>query len=215
MTFSLSLTEEERYKFKTITLLLHGEITNGEAAGRLGVSSRQVKRMKKAVRQKGMVAVIHQLKGKPSNHTINREIKEEALQQIREQYPDFKPGFATEKLVENHAIHVSSDTVLRWMSEEGLWKPRHHKKTGAYRSWRPRKEYYGAMQQFDGSYHDWFEGRYRDEAGGIGEICLLLSVDDATGKITRAWFSVNEGVTFLLRFDSFLMNLDMYSHFMR
>lgn len=200
MTFPLSLTDKERYKFKTMKLLLHGAITNGEAAGRLGVSPRQVKRMKKAVRQKGMGAVIHQLKGKQGNHKINREIKEEALQQIREKYADFKPGFATEKLVENHAIHVSSDTVLRWMSEEGLWKPRHHKKTGVYRSWRPRKEYYGEMQQFDGSYHDWFEGRYRDEAGGIVEICLLLSVDDATGKITRAWFSVNEGVVAVFQF---------------
>jgi len=32
------------------------------------------------------------------------------------------------------------------------------------------------MQQFDGSYHKWFEGRGP-------ESCLLLSVDDATGNI--------------------------------
>jgi hypothetical protein len=46
----------------------------------------------------------------------------------------------------------------------------------------------GAMEQFDGSYHRWIEGL--DE-----ELCLLLSIDDATGKITKACFGTNEGVT--------------------
>jgi hypothetical protein len=45
------------------------------------------------------------------------------------------------------------------------------------------------MQQFDGSYHDWFEGR-----DGIGKACLLLSIDDATGKVTKARFAHDEGV---------------------
>jgi hypothetical protein len=37
------------------------------------------------------------------------------------------------------------------------------------------------MSQFDGSYHDWLEGRCIDQ-GLEEEQCLLLSVDDATGK---------------------------------
>jgi hypothetical protein len=44
------------------------------------------------------------------------------------------------------------------------------------------------MQQFDGSYHKWFEDRGKEE-------CLLASIDDATGKITQAEFTDNEGVT--------------------
>jgi len=36
------------------------------------------------------------------------------------------------------------------------------------------------MSQFDGSYHDWFEGRCIDK-NLEKEQCLLLSVDDATG----------------------------------
>jgi hypothetical protein len=43
------------------------------------------------------------------------------------------------------------------------------------------------MEQFDGSYHLWFEER-------SGEHCLLASIDDATGKITKAVFAKNEGV---------------------
>src|SRR3989344_1079046 len=80
-----------------------------------------------------------------------------------------------------------------WMNESGLWKT-HKQKKAEYRSWRPRKEYYGELEQFDGSYHYWFENRYKDKSSGLIEVCLLLSVDDATGKITHAEFADNEGV---------------------
>jgi hypothetical protein len=42
------------------------------------------------------------------------------------------------------------------------------------------------MIQYDGSYHDWFEGR-----GEISEVCLLVSVDDATETVF-ARFDENE-----------------------
>jgi len=45
------------------------------------------------------------------------------------------------------------------MIQEKLWKPRKQKQL-SYRSWRPRKEYFGELQQFDGSYHHWFENRF-------------------------------------------------------
>jgi hypothetical protein len=43
------------------------------------------------------------------------------------------------------------------------------------------------MEQYDGCYHHWF-GPQADES------CLLLAVDDATGKITKAWFDHHEGI---------------------
>ena len=43
------------------------------------------------------------------------------------------------------------------------------------------------MEQFDGSYHRWIGSS--DE-----ELCLLLSIDDATGRITKAQFDHHEGV---------------------
>lgn len=148
----------------------------------------------------GKVAVIHKLKGRTSNHHIPLTIKEEILQIIKNKYSDFKPAFATEKLLENHQITITSQTVRVWMNEEGLWKTHKQKKTGEYRSWRPRKEYFGEMQQFDGSYHHWLEKRYCDENGEPIEVCLLASIDDATGKITQAEFASNEGVVAVFTF---------------
>lgn len=123
------------------------------AAKLLGISSRQIRRLRNKVKKEGMSAVVHKLKGKCSNHRIDPLVKEKKLTVLRKTYSDFKPTFATEKLEELHNIRISYGTIRLWMIAEGLWKTHRQKKTGEYRSWRPRKEYFGELQQFDGSYH--------------------------------------------------------------
>lgn len=194
-----SLTDKEQYKFEVVSLAIEKKIRNRQAAKMLGLSIRQVKRLKNSVRKNGEVGIIHRLKGKTGNNRIQETVKQKALQYIKEKYLDFKPTFANEKLQDSHNIFISPETIRLWMIKEGLWTARKQKDL-LYRSWRPRKEYYGEMQQFDGSYHDWFEGRFRDLVGNIIETCLLLSVDDATGKITSAMFADNEGVVAVFSF---------------
>lgn len=186
------LTSSEEYRYDVISQVINHEIKPGTAAKLLGVSTRQIRRLRVAVEENGFVAVIHRLKGRESNHTISRDVRKKALDLIQKNYSDFKPKLATEKLEEKHGIHITSQTIRVWMNEEGLWKVRRQKQS-TYRSWRPRKNYYGELIQFDGSYHHWFEDRYKDEFGN-GEACMLAAIDDATGQITKATFSANEGV---------------------
>lgn len=193
------LTPAEQEKAAILTLAIKGKVTNSHAAKQLRLSIRQVQRAKAAIRKDGIAAVVHRLKGKPGNHRIAEDIKEKSLRVIKEKYSDFKPSFATEKLAENHSITISYGTTRLWMIEENLWKPRKQKQI-TYRSFRPRKEYFGELQQFDGSYHCWFEDRYMDADGNPIEVCLLASIDDATGKITRAEFLANEGVIAVFTF---------------
>lgn len=193
MAFSAPLTPKEREKLTTINRAIRKEITNSQATKLLGVSLRQVKRLKRQVRLNGASGVVHQLKGRAGNHQLPPAVKDEALAIIRRQYPDFKPSFAAEKLRENHQLKVSPETVRRWLIAEGLWKP-HRQKAAVYRSWRARKESYGELEQFDGSYHYWLEDRYPDKDGTPRELCLLAAIDDATGRITRAAFAAHEGV---------------------
>ena len=193
------LTSLEQEKATIFMAAIEGEITNGEAAKQLRLSIRQVQRVKVAIRKDGITAVVHQLKGKLSNHSYDESDKRKVLKKIKATYADFKPKFATEKLQETDAIPMTSQTIRVWMTEEGLWKPRKQKQT-VYRSWRPRKEYFGELQQFDGSYHYWFENRYLDSEGNPIEVCLLAAIDDATGKITKAVFAPNEGVVAVFTF---------------
>lgn len=192
-------TVEEQYKFDVITKVLQKQIKSGQAAKILGISSRQVRRLAQAVNRNGKTALVHKLKGKPSNHQLEQSVKEKVLQLVREKYADFKPTFAAEKLQENDHVSINPQTLRRWMAANSLWKTRKQKQV-TYRSWRPPKEYFGEMEQFDGSYHHWFEDRYCDLDGNPIEVCLLAAIDDATGKITKAQFSANEGVVAVFLF---------------
>lgn len=194
------LQNPKQQKFLVISSLLKKQLTNSQAARMLGISIRQIQRLKTVVRKHGAGALTHGLKGRKSNRSIDENIKKEIIEEIRKRYSDFKPGFATEKLQEQSQLKITSQTIRVWMTEEGLWKPHKQKKTGQYRSWRPRKEYFGEMQQFDGSYHFWFEKRFIDSNDNPIEVCLLASIDDATGKITKASFSANEGVIAVFTF---------------
>lgn len=102
------MTSREKYKIEIITKIINKEMRQGVAAKLLGISPRQIRRLKIAVLDNGENAVVHGLKGKRSNHRIQNAVKENTLKLIRELYSDFKPGFATEKLQEKHNLHITS-----------------------------------------------------------------------------------------------------------
>src|SRR3989338_57348 len=193
------LTTKEQERLKVIQALLKGEMVNTQAATMLKLSLRQVKRLRKKVKEQGEDAVVHSLKGKVGNHHIPKSTKHKVIKLVREKYADFGPTFASEKLMEVEDIAVHPQTLRRWMDEAGLWRIKKQRKV-EYHAWRERKEYFGELQQFDGSYHLWFEGRLLDELGNPQEVCLLASIDDATGQITQAKFDFNEGVVPVFNF---------------
>ena len=127
MADNTTLTDNEQVKLDIINAVLIKKIKTGQAARILGITSRQVQRLKKEVKREGAQGVVHKLKGKISNNHIDPSVKEKVLQKIRTRYYDFKPGFATEKLKEeyddrNQLIIPTSQTVRMWMNESGLWK---------------------------------------------------------------------------------------------
>lgn len=194
-----SLTQAEKQKLAIITLAISREFTNGAAAKQLGVSVRQIQRLKKDVQEHGEKAVVHKLKGKVGNHHIDSQVKLQVIEEIKTKYSDFKPKFATEKLQETLPVVPTSQTVRVWMTEANLWKTKHLRQVKYY-SFRGRKDYVGELIQFDGSYHYWFEGRLVDEFGNPIEVCLLASIDDATSQVIKAQFALNEGIEAVFTF---------------
>lgn len=192
-TTFITMKDTELEAYGIINQLIEKQINGTIAAKLLGLSVRQTKRLKARVVKEGAQGILHRNRGKESNRKIKSAILEKAKKLLKENYSDFGPTFAQEKLEEIHKIKMSVESVRTIMTEEELWKPKVRRENGEYRTWRPRKECYGEMQQFDGSYHKWFEDRGE-------ELCLLASIDDATGKITRAVFEDNEGVHAVFRF---------------
>jgi hypothetical protein len=186
------LNSKEKYKLEVVKSAICGNITNCEASKLLSVSERQIKRLKRDVRKLGAGGVIHKLKNRVSNNFSGTNFKTKVLSLIKTKYSDFKPSFASEKIDEIDGIKVNPETLRLWMVEAKLWKAR--KKGGhKYFSFRERKDYFGEMIQFDGSYHLWFEDRLLGSEGYPLEVCLLASIDDATSQI-EAKFDMNESI---------------------
>ncbi len=181
---------KECLRYEIITELINKKIKEEEARILIWLKSvRQIRRIKKRVKEEWLKGIRHKNRGRPSNRLLPKDFKEKMLKIIKEKYYDFGPTLLKEKLEEKHKIKVSKETLRQLTIKEWIWKPKKRKQPKKRHVWRARKDNYGEMEQFDWSYHKWLEGR-----NGRKELCLLLAVDDATWKITKAKFDEHEWV---------------------
>jgi hypothetical protein len=184
----IAMTQQERDVLKILHLVLAGTLTQVEAARLLRLSSRHVRRLQRRLAEEGDQAVIHGLRGKPSNHRIDPALRRKILATYRRDYADFGPTFASEKLAEQGLV-VSPETLRQWLLAEGLWQ--RQRQRDPHRQRRPRRACFGELVQMDTSLHDWTEGR--------GEPMVLVNmIDDATSRILSGFY---EGETVEAHFD--------------
>jgi len=150
----------------------------------LGLSKRQVIRLVKDFRRDGEKALISKRRGKAGNHAHSREFKLKIKEMVENNYSDFGPSFAAEKLLIINKIKINKETLRQWMSEWGLWKAKLKKVLKLQQS-RARRSSFGELIQIDGSHHDWFEGRRE-------KCCLLVFIDDATSRLVGLRFEEEE-----------------------
>jgi hypothetical protein len=174
------MSQNELSRLRIIQDLLVGDIKPLHAARCLKLTIRQVHRLKRRYRLNGPAGLTSAARGKPSNRSVPKLVKDEALQLLRTHYSDFGPTFASQKLREKHGLPFSSMTVRRWMTKEGLWVNRCSSKAQIHQP-RVRRECFGELVQIDGSQHYWFENR--------GPKCtLLVYIDDATSQLMELKF---------------------------
>ncbi len=159
-------------------------LTTEAAAQLLGLERRQVFRLLKAYRSEGATGLISKRRGRPSNRRKPEELRDKALAIIREQYWDFGPTLAAEKLREAHGIALGRETLRLWMIAAGIWADRKQRRKHVHQP-RHRRECIGELVQVDGCEHWWFEDR--------GPQCtLLVFVDDATSRLMQLQFVESE-----------------------
>lgn len=160
------------------------DLTPQRAAEELGLSLKQLRRVRKRYLAEGAVGLLSKKRGRVSSNRISEKIRDRAINLVRAKYIDFGPTLAREKLLERHKFRLSRETLRKWMVQEGVWVPRKKKEKRVYQR-RPRRSQFGALLQGDGSHHDWLEGRG-------AKCCLIHFIDDATNEITSAKFSATE-----------------------
>jgi transposase len=177
--------QRELKRWHLMELVKVGKITLKEAGEKIGVSYRQAKRIRRAIRERGIKALVHGNRGRPSNHRIKEALRERVLELSREIYWDFNDTHFTEKLRECEGIVLNRESVRKLRREAGVAPkrkrrgPKHHKR-------RERKAQEGWMVLWDGSPHCWFGPEHPP-------CCLMAAIDDATGKLLAARFFPFEG----------------------
>jgi hypothetical protein len=188
----IKLTDREKERYDIIRSCIDGDITNKEASIRLGLKTRWVQNLKRAVEKGGKVGVVHKSKGQTPPNAIPDILVDEVRRFFKDKkHQDFGPTFAQEKLADL-GIVLNTETLRLLMIRRKLWKPKPRNGPQIVREWRERKECFGELVQFDGSYHDWFENG--------DEECFLGAIDDATSIIVKGTFEDNEGVHAVFRF---------------
>lgn len=158
-----------------LTRLLAGKLSAAEAAQLLGLTTRQVRRLRTRYLAEGVSSLVHGNTGRaPTNRTDPATVERlRALCGAAGTYHDFNVSHPVEVLARDQGLCLPRSTLRRLLLDAGIRRapaPRREVK----RQRRERRSQEGALLQIDGSPHDWLEGRGP-------RLSLVGAIDDATG----------------------------------
>jgi hypothetical protein len=178
----LEMSQRDRDRLVVVRQVVGKQVTVIRGAQLLGLSRKQMGRLRNRYLEKGDAAVIHDGRGRRSNRARPEAWRRKVLERAKEPlFHDFRPTLRAEHLSRDPEIGlVDPYTLRRWMIEEGMWKV---KRRGArHRRSRPRRAAVGELVQWDSSDHAWLEDRYPKR------LTLVIMIDDASSRLQYARF---------------------------
>jgi hypothetical protein len=91
------------------------------APDRLGLTTRQVRRLGRRYAAAGPAGLISKCFGRPSNNRTDDALADSVIKILRSTYADFGPTLATEKLRTPHGIDLVKETVRQLQIATGLY----------------------------------------------------------------------------------------------
>jgi transposase len=188
------LSQKEQTRLRVITEVEAGRWSAEEAAGVLGLSQRQVRRLRKRFGEEGARALMHGNRGQPSRRRLSEELRARVVALGQGRYAACNDSHFQEILLRDEGILLSRASIQRLRRQAGQ-QPKQRRRLPQHRSHRDRRPQEGVLLQVDGSLHHWF---------GLDQpqTALLGAIDDATGKVVASLFREHEdaqGYFLLLR----------------
>jgi transposase len=166
----ITLSQREITRYQVIKDTLDRKISNNQASTLLGLSKRQIIRLKNKVRRDN-------LRGKTPKIAIDKGTIETILNLYLNTYSGFNVSHFGEFLKEAHGINISRETLRNLLLTSGLRSK--SKSAPKHRSRRARIPREGLLIQMDSSEHQWL---------GQASTWLIATIDDATGEVPYALF---------------------------
>jgi len=178
----MELSQRELQRVKVVENAVEGRVTVGRAAELLGLSERQVKRLKARYKPDGVEWATHGNNGRKKPWGLGQSVAEQIVELAKGKYVGFNHSHLTEKLVEVEKIEVSRETVRRRLRAAGLKSPQ-KRRARKYRTRRERRAQKGLMLLTDASRENWLEDR--------GPALTLIGYqDDASSEVLQAHFQL-------------------------
>src|SRR6266436_5787577 len=181
-TFTMSRKEVPRAGL--LKTLLAGKATNAQGAAALGLSIRQVQRLKVRFQTDGARGLLHRSRGRPAPPRLAGSVRAQIDALLQTRYKDFNDCHATEKLREVEGLRVSRESVRQRRRALGL-PAKHRRRPKQHRHRRTPAARRGQLAQVDGSPFAWLEGRGPT-------MTLLGAIDDATSTVLALHFRPTE-----------------------
>jgi len=179
------LTEPEFKKVIVVEKILDGFMTNKEGARVLGLSIRQVMRLKKKyLSTGGAQALAHGNRGRQPSHTLPAQLKEKVAKLYTSKYYGSNSCHFAELLTKHENVSLSASSVRRILVEAGEKQVKHRRRGKAHPP-RQRRTQAGMLWQIDATPYAWLEDR-------APNFTLHAAIDDAEGIVTGAIFCKNE-----------------------
>jgi len=178
------LSRKESRRADILDQLIAGKLTVVEAAGMLGLSERQVYRLKRGYQQSGEAALVHKSRGRKPGHAIPEPVLRHVVQLALDLYRDTSCRHIAELLREHDGIDISSKSVARILHAAGI-PLRFARRQPRRRRSRDRMPRFGLLLQVDASPYHWIEDRGP-------QLHLHGAIDDATGMIVGLRFELEE-----------------------
>lgn len=181
---TISLSRAELKKALVMDKLMAGALTMAEAVQALGLSKRQVCRLKARASEGGAEALAHGNRGRQPVHTLAQSDRNRIIHLYKETYAGTNYCHLAELLAQREGIRVSPSTVSRILQQAGITPVRQRRRPKAHRP-RKRKPQAGWLWQTDASSHAWLEERGP-------HLALHAFIDDATSTVVGAVFRPTE-----------------------
>jgi hypothetical protein len=169
------MSQRQWKRWDAIAAVNAGKLSVARAAVLVGCSTRQLRRMRQRITEAGAAGLRHGNSGRAPSNKLEPGVREQIEQLRREKYDGFNDHHFRDKLEACEAIAVSVSTVRRVRRAAGVSATR-RRQPAQHRRRRERKAQAGLMVLWDGSRHDWLQGR-----GPY--LALVGAIDDATSEL--------------------------------
>lgn len=170
--------------YETIIQVLDGAITKEQAANKLGVTERTVRRKIDTFLQLGAAGFAHKSRGRAAHNRTDPAKIAQVVWLYETRYVGYNFSHYRQKLLEDEHIEISYPTLYAALTHAGFTSPKANRRARKeVHPTRERRRAFGELVQMDASVHNWF----------ADVTCNLhIAVDDATSDLLAGHFEEQE-----------------------